>query len=84
MLWEFTQLPFDWKINAFASLFYTLGGFALLLLIIALGMNLFVQVWAWQGHYTELDHTAVQNSAWFLYAIVIYWLILYGVIYLAP
>lgn len=84
MIWAFIELPFDWRVNAYASLFYTLGGYMLLLLVIALGMNLFVQVWAWRGHYTELDHTAVQNSAWFVYAIVAFWIITFGILYLAP
>ena len=84
MIAEYAQLSFNWQLNAYASLFYALGGYMLLLLFIALGMNLFVQVWTWQGHYSELDHAAVQNSAWFVYGVVVFWIITFGILYLAP
>lgn len=84
MIAEYAQLPFDWRLNAYASVFWSLGGYIMLLLFVALGMNLFVQVWAWQGHYTELDHAAVLNSALFIYGVVVYWLITFGILYLSP
>ncbi|MDT8305778.1 MAG: cytochrome c oxidase subunit I [Anaerolineae bacterium] len=84
IVWEYTQLPFTWELNAYASLFYALGGYMMLLLVVALGMNLFVQVWAWRGHYTELDNAAVHNSAWFVYAVAVFWVITFGILYLAP
>ena len=84
MIWEYVELPFTWQLNAYASIFYALGGYMLLLLLVALGMNLFVQVWAWQGHYTELDNAAVQNSAWFVYGVIAFWIVTFGILYLAP
>lgn len=84
MIYEFVQLPFTWELNAYASIFYALGCYMLLLLFIALGMNLFVQAWAWLGHYTELDHAAVENSALFIYGIFVFWIITFGILYLAP
>ncbi len=81
---EFSQLPFTWELNAYASIFWALGAYMMLLLIVALGMNLFVQVWAWQGLYTETDHAAVQNSALFLYGIIAFWIVTFGILYLVP
>ncbi len=83
-LWEFARLPFNWQLNAYASIFWALGGFMMLLLVVALGMNLFVQVWAWQGYYTELDHVAVENSSRFWYALVVYWIVTFGILYVYP
>ncbi|MFW6070005.1 MAG: cytochrome c oxidase subunit I [bacterium] len=84
IIWEFAGLPFDWRLNAYASLFYSLGGYMMLLLIVALGMNVFIQVWAWRGDYTELDHIAVVNGAYFWSAVVVFWIITFGVLYGVP
>ncbi len=84
MIWEYAQLPFNWQLNGYASVFFAVGVYMLLLLAVALGMNLFVQVWAWRGHYDELDHAAVENSAWFIYGISAFWLITFSVLYLTP
>ncbi|MFW6096763.1 MAG: cytochrome c oxidase subunit I [Chloroflexota bacterium] len=81
---EFSGLPFNWELNAYASIFWALGAYMMLLLVVALAMNLFVQVWAWQGLYTETDHAAVQNSAFFLYGIIAFWIVTFGILYLVP
>ncbi|MDX1663976.1 MAG: cbb3-type cytochrome c oxidase subunit I [Candidatus Promineifilaceae bacterium] len=83
-VWEFAALPFGWQANGYASIFWALGGYLMLLLVVGLAMNLFLQFWAWQGHYTPLDNIAAVNVSRFWLALFVFWLISVGVLYGAP
>ena len=79
-----TQLGFDWSINAYASIFYTLGGFLIALLACGVGMCLLVSLWAWRDEYTRRRCVAVGNLVWYWYALLAGWLVGFGTLYLGP
>ncbi|MFO7683240.1 MAG: cbb3-type cytochrome c oxidase subunit I [Chloroflexota bacterium] len=84
LIYDLAQVSFDWRINAYASLFWAIAAFLLLLLLIGLGMNLFVQGWAWRGIYGPERFSPVENTAVYWTAMIAFWLITVGVIYLSP
>jgi cytochrome c oxidase subunit I+III len=85
VLWyDLSQQPFDHTLNAYSSLYYTLVGFMIVILLGGLGQNLFTQVWSWFGRYSAREHIAVDIGAHYWYATVIFWLVLIGTVYGAP
>jgi cytochrome c oxidase subunit I+III len=84
LIYDFSQLTFDWSTNAYGSLFWVIGGFLLLLLLIGLGMNIFVQAWAWRGIYSPERFTPVENTAVFWTAMIAFWVVTIGVLYISP
>jgi cytochrome c oxidase subunit I+III len=83
-LYDFWQLEFEWSLNAYASIYYTLGGFLIALLAAGVVMGLLVLFWAWRGQYSRRHHIAVGNLLWYWYALVAGWLVGFGTLYLAP
>ncbi len=84
LVYDFSQLTFDWQVNAYGSLFWIIGGFLILVLIIGAGMNIFTQAWAWKGIYGPERFVPVENTAVFWGAMIAVWLITVGVLYLVP
>jgi cytochrome c oxidase subunit III len=84
LAYDFSQLPYDHTLNAYTSIFYLLGGYLALLLLVGLGQNLFAQYLAWRGRYSAREHVAVDLNAWYWLAAAVLWLIAAGTIYLAP
>lgn len=84
LTYDFSQLTFDWRINAYGSLFWVIGGFLFLLLLIGIGMNIFVQAWAWRGIYSPERFTPVENTAVFWTAMIAFWVVTIGVLYISP
>ncbi|RIK40436.1 MAG: cytochrome c oxidase subunit I [Chloroflexi bacterium] len=84
IFFDLRQVPFDHTINAYGSLYWTLAIFLIALLLGGLGQNLFTQVWAWLGRYSQREHIAVDIGALYWYAAVLFWLIVAGTIYLSP
>jgi cytochrome c oxidase subunit I+III len=83
-VFDYTQLTFDWQINAYGSLFYTLGGFAFAVLGGGLIMNGLTLFWAWRGQYTARRHSTIENVALYWYAMVATWLVTFATLYLSP
>lgn len=84
LIYDFSQLGFDWQLNAYGSVFYGLGAFLMLVLIVGLGISLFTQFWAWRGLYGPTRHVAVENAALYWQGMIIFWLVTVGVLYLSP
>lgn len=84
MVYDFGQLPFSYTLNAYASIYFLLGGFLMLLLGLGLAQNLFAQVWAWRGRYSSREHVAIDIGALYWQAVVVLWLLGAGVLYLTP
>jgi heme/copper-type cytochrome/quinol oxidase subunit 3 len=80
----FSRLPFDWSTNAYGSVFFTLGWFALGLMSAASFMSGLVQIWAWRRSYNDRNHIGVQNVALFWWAVLVFWLLISGTLYLFP
>jgi cytochrome c oxidase subunit I+III len=83
-LYDYSQLPFDWQGHAYGSLFYVLGGFAILWLLTALIMNGMIQFWAWQRRYSARHRWTVENAALYWFAMTAGWLITFATLYLSP
>jgi cytochrome c oxidase subunit I+III len=84
VLYEFGQFEFDWSVNAYASIFYTLGGFLITQLAAGLVMAILVQYWAWRGEYSARHCVAVGNLAWYWYALLAGWIIGFATLYFGP
>jgi cytochrome c oxidase subunit I+III len=83
-LFDYSQLNFDWQINAYGSLFYTLGGFAFVVFIGGLIMSAITQFWSWQGQYTARRHSTVENVSLYWYAMIAAWVVIFATLYGAP
>jgi cytochrome c oxidase subunit I+III len=70
--------------HAYASLFVTIEGFLVLLLLGGLGMNLFVQYFARRGEYSSERYIAVENTALYLTVTAVFAIITLAVLYGVP
>jgi cytochrome c oxidase subunit I+III len=84
LLYDFSRLGYDWQVNAYASLMYIIGGFLMLVLITGIGVNLFTQYWSWRGIYSAERKVAVENTALYWTAVIFFWLVTVGVLYVSP
>jgi cytochrome c oxidase subunit I+III len=84
LVYDLSQLPFDWRLNAYGSLFWIINGFLLLTLLTGMGMNLFIQGWSWRGIYDAERYEPVENTAVYWTALIGVWVITVGVLYLLP
>ena len=84
LVYDLSQLPFDWRLNAYGSLFWIINGFLLLTLLTGIGMNLFIQGWSWRGIYDAERYEPVENTAVYWTALIGVWVITVGVLYLLP
>jgi cytochrome c oxidase subunit I+III len=84
LIYDLSQLPFSHSINAYGSLYWTLTIFLIALLLGGLGQNLFTQIWSWFGRYSAREHVAVDIGGLYWYALVVFWLLLAGTVYLSP
>jgi cytochrome c oxidase subunit I+III len=84
LVYDFGQLPFSLTLNAYASIYYLLGGFLMLLLGFGLAQNLFTMVGAWRGRYSAREHVGVEIGAMYWLAVALLWLAGAGVLFLTP
>ncbi len=78
------SLPFDSKTHAYGSIFYTVGGFVLVVAGAAVVMGLLTISWTWRGEYTARRHAPVENVVRFWLATVVVSAVGFGVLYLTP
>jgi cytochrome c oxidase subunit I+III len=78
------QLDYGWTFNAYASIFYLLAGFMIAIAALGLLMNALAQLWAWRGCYSPQRFIGVEVVSLFWYALVLGWLVTFGVLYLTP
>jgi cytochrome c oxidase subunit 3 len=84
LIYDYSQLTFDFTTNAYGSVFFILGGFLMLLLIIGIGINVFTQFWNWRGIYNSERYAPIDNTALYWYAMAGVWLVMIGVLYGSP
>jgi cytochrome c oxidase subunit I+III len=84
LAYDLSRLPFDHTLNAYASLYWALTIFLIALLVGGLLQNLFTQIWSWFGIYSAREHVAVDIGALYWYAMIAFWLLLAGTVYLSP
>ncbi len=83
-VYDYLQLTFDWQTNAYGSLFYIVGGYAIVVTLGGLLINALTQFWAWRGQYTAQRHVMAENTTLFWYSAIALWIVVYGVLYGAP
>ena len=79
-----SELGFSWTTTAYGSIFYTLNGLAMMVAGTGVLVTALNTIWALRGHHTPRRHVAVHNMARFWPALVGIWLVVYGVLHLAP
>ncbi|HEY7802255.1 MAG TPA: heme-copper oxidase subunit III [Dehalococcoidia bacterium] len=83
-LYEYQHIKFRADENAYASLFFVITGFHTVHVFVGLIMNLFVQIRAWLGHFSEKRHLAVQNASWYWHFVDAVWIFIFLIVYLSP
>jgi cytochrome c oxidase subunit I+III len=81
---DFAGHPFSWISHAYGSVFYVVGGFAILVALAGLIMGILTIYWAFRGEYTARRHVPVSNVATFWLAMTVVWLTAQGVIHISP
>jgi cytochrome c oxidase subunit III len=70
--------------NAYGSLFFAITGFHGTHVAVGLLMNLFVQVRAWLGHFSERRHLHVQTTAMYWHFVDAVWVVILASLYVGP
>ena len=81
---DFDKMNFDARTHAYGSIFYTLGGFMLVMAVVALVIDGVVLYQARNGHFTRRRHAPVLNAARFCAALNAVWLVGLATLYLSP
>ncbi len=81
--YEYTHSEFGPQTNAYGSLFFTITGIHGLHVLIAILMNLFIQVRAGFQHFTARRHLAVENVSLYWHFVDIVWLVIFTSLYLS-
>ncbi len=84
LLYDLSQLPFDWRINAYGSAFYLAAGYLLLFTLISFGRILHTLLHALRGVYTPTNAISAETTATFALWLTVAWVIVGGMIYLTP
>jgi len=84
LILELGRLPFDSKLHAYGSIFYTLAGFVAVVAFAALVMGALTLYWALKGEYSARRHVPVLNVTRFFTATAVIWVINFAVLYLTP
>ena len=80
---DFYDLNFGWRDNAYGSIFYTIVGLHALHVLIGLGMNVVVEVKAWQGKFTESRHTSVEVFGLYWHFVDAVWIFVFASLFLS-
>ncbi len=83
-LWEWTHLSFGPQRNAYGSLFFTITGFHLAHLSVALCLSAYVQVRAWLGHFDARHTLAVENVSLYWHFVDAVWVAVFLTVYISP
>jgi heme/copper-type cytochrome/quinol oxidase subunit 3 len=83
-IFEFRDLTFGWRDNAYASLFYTTTGLHGLHVLVGLLISVVVQIKAAQGRFSEHRHVSVQVFSLYWHFVDVVWIVVFSSLYLAP
>jgi cytochrome c oxidase subunit I+III len=83
-LTDFERMGFDAQSHAYGSIFYTLGGFMLVMAVIAVIIDGAVLYQARNDRFTRRRHAPVLNAARFCAALNVVWLVGFATLYLSP
>jgi heme/copper-type cytochrome/quinol oxidase subunit 3 len=83
-LYDFDELTFGWRDNAYGSIYYTIVGLHALHVFIGLGMNLVVQLKGWLGRYDRGDHASAEVFFLYWHFVDAVWLAVFPALFLSP
>jgi heme/copper-type cytochrome/quinol oxidase subunit 3 len=82
--YDFNQLHFGWRTNAYGSIFYTTVGLHALHVLIGLAMSGVVQIKAWQGKFSAQRHMTVQVYALYWHFVDAVWIFVFASFIVSP
>jgi heme/copper-type cytochrome/quinol oxidase subunit 3 len=80
---DFHDLTFGWRDNAYGSIFYTIVGLHALHVLIGLGMNVVVEIKAWQGKFSAERHTSVEVFGLYWHFVDAVWIFVFAALFLS-
>jgi heme/copper-type cytochrome/quinol oxidase subunit 3 len=80
---DFHDLTFGWRDNAYGSIFYTIVGLHALHVLIGLGMNVVVEIKAWQGKFSAERHTSVEVFGLYWHFVDAVWVFVFAALFLS-
>jgi heme/copper-type cytochrome/quinol oxidase subunit 3 len=83
-LYDFNDLHFGWRDNAYGSIFYTIVGLHALHVFIGLGMNVLVQTKAWLGRYDHGHHDSAEVFFLYWHFVDVVWLAVFPIVFISP
>jgi len=83
-LWEWKQLGYGPQKNVYTSLFFTITGFHLAHLTVALLLSIYVQVRAWLGQFDSRHFLAVENVSLYWHFVDAVWVFVFLTLYVSP
>jgi heme/copper-type cytochrome/quinol oxidase subunit 3 len=83
-LYDFHQLHFGWRDNAYGSIFYTTVGLHTFHVFVGLVMSVVVQIKAWQGKFSKERHVTVQVYAMYWHFVDSIWIFVMPAFILSP
>jgi cytochrome c oxidase subunit III len=81
---EYAGYDYDWETNAYGSIVWTMTGFHLAHVVVALVKSAVVLTLAWKGYFSAERYLGVQANAFYWYFVAGIWIPLYCTLYLAP
>ncbi|MFN2608924.1 MAG: heme-copper oxidase subunit III [Acidimicrobiales bacterium] len=83
-LYDFHDLHFGWRDNAYGSIYYTIVGLHALHVVIGLGMNLVVQAKARLGRYDHGHYASAEVFFLYWHFVDVVWLFVFPSLFLSP
>jgi heme/copper-type cytochrome/quinol oxidase subunit 3 len=83
-LYDFNELDYGWRDNAYGSIYYTIVGLHALHVFIGLGMNVVVQLKAWLGRYDRGRHASAEVFFMYWHFVDAVWLAVFPALFVSP
>lgn len=83
-LYDFEELHFGWRDNAYGSIYYTIVGLHALHVFIGLGMNVVVQLKAALGRYDRGRHASAEVFFLYWHFVDLVWLAVFPALFVSP
>lgn len=83
-LYDFNELTYGWRDNAYGSIYYTIVGLHALHVFIGLGMNVVVQLKAWLGRYDRGRHASAEVFFMYWHFVDVVWLAVFPALFVSP
>ena len=83
-LYDFEELHFGWRDNAYGSIYYTIVGLHALHVFIGLGMNVVVQLKAHMGRYDRGRHASAEVFFLYWHFVDVVWLLVFPALFVSP